>query len=261
VSHQSGLDADIGYYLVRKHSEKRFKSATAKTLDVAKTWTFFHGLLETGAVEYIFSDRKLMKPLYLYARDVAKVSQEHLIQWFPGTLTGRKGRGRIRHLKGHHNHIHIRVFSAGSKGNIAAVASRDLREKLSGLLSAAPVRVPDDHGHDHDHPDESAEASVAASDNVNPESVKPGQAVSPKPAKPRWSMTEISPAQPSGSRRRQNRQVRVAGLARLRAHQARTRARQVRRQLRARRLSRIENPADLTPQVKVPAEQTAGYPF
>lgn len=114
LSHQSGRDADIAYYLKSGHDEDNLKRATPRTLDVPRTWVFIQGLLEHANVEYIFSDRRLMPRLEKYARASSGLSAERLDEIFGS----KKKAGIIRHLRGHADHIHVR-FDAPS--SVAAV--------------------------------------------------------------------------------------------------------------------------------------------
>ena len=82
VSHQSGRDADIGYYLKTGHNTRLLKRARPNTLDVKRTWRFIESLIADDKVQYIFSDYRLMRKLYRYARDVKKVDEESLLKIF-----------------------------------------------------------------------------------------------------------------------------------------------------------------------------------
>ena len=128
-SHQSGRDADIGYYLKVGHNPKRLKLARTRTLDVPRTWTLFESLLADNKVEYIFSDRRLMRLLHRHARDVRKLSKEKLRAYFtgPGHI--------IRHLKGHADHIHVRFYAPESRAAVKEFVKRH------GAHSLKPVPV------------------------------------------------------------------------------------------------------------------------
>lgn len=131
LSHQSGRDADIGYYMKSGHDEGHFKRATARTLDVPRSWVFIESLVADDKVEYVFSDRRLMRKLKAHARDVAKVSPERLAELFG---SGKKA-GIIRHLRGHADHIHVRFRSPQS---VAAVKKYI---EVHGLKAIKPLPV------------------------------------------------------------------------------------------------------------------------
>jgi LysM repeat protein len=121
-SHQSGRDADIGYY-VKGQAPTRLMRVNRNTIDVPRTWTFFESLLKDGKVQFLFVDYRLQKVLYNHAKDVAKVPPEQLAKWF-SYPKARVVRGvPIRHLKGHADHMHVRFFNpqavANFKGYVA----------------------------------------------------------------------------------------------------------------------------------------------
>ncbi len=131
LSHQSGRDADIAYYLEAGHDETYLKRATARTLDVPRTWVFMQTLLESARVEYIFSDRRLMRRLETYARASSGLSAERLDEIF-----GTKQRaGIIRHLRGHADHMHVRFDAPAS---VAAVKEY---VKRHGIKAIKPLPV------------------------------------------------------------------------------------------------------------------------
>ncbi len=110
-SHQSGLDADIGYYFKVKKGEahpERFRTATPETLDAEKTWFLIRSFLDTGAVDKIFVDYSLQKPLY----DVARKDKGVKKAWLDKTFQYPRPKGHldgvIRHQKSHQHHFHIR---------------------------------------------------------------------------------------------------------------------------------------------------------
>lgn len=131
-SHQSGRDADIGYYF-RDGAPEALKRATPRTLDVARTWTFLESLLADDKVEYVFTDRRLERALYHYAKDEAKVPAEVLDRIFSYPHANKTG--ILRHLRGHADHLHVRFRSP-----LAVAAATDyVREH--GLAAIKPLPV------------------------------------------------------------------------------------------------------------------------
>lgn len=115
-SHQSGRDADIGYY-VKNQAPVRLMRVNRNTIDAPRTWTFFESLLKDGKVQFLFVDYRLQKVLYEHARDVEKVPVEQLAKWF-SYPKARVVRGvPIRHLKGHADHLHVRFFNPQAVAN------------------------------------------------------------------------------------------------------------------------------------------------
>ncbi len=107
-SHQNGLDIDIGYFHDGNRSVTRFQDATDGTLDAPKTLTLLEGLLRTGWVDLIFVDRKVQRPLI----DEAKTrgwSDDLVQRIFGEACDGGCRNAVVRHSKGHHNHLHLRV--------------------------------------------------------------------------------------------------------------------------------------------------------
>ncbi len=61
-SHQTGRDADIGYY-VKNAAPQTLVKVGPRDLDVPRTWTFMHSLLTKNQVIYLFVDYSLQPPL------------------------------------------------------------------------------------------------------------------------------------------------------------------------------------------------------
>ena len=113
-SHQSGRDADIGYYhsgCTRTDCEYRAVRASELTPDLQ--WTLFQYWIDNGLVDYIFVDYTLQEVLHEHARQ-AGVSQRRLEQLFQYPRGRHSSRGIIRHEPGHRTHFHVR-FSCGSR--------------------------------------------------------------------------------------------------------------------------------------------------
>lgn len=107
LSHQSGRDADIGYFIRGPYSHK-LKGLTLvnrRTIDVPKTWAFLSGMLKTGLIESAFIDYQLQKVLYRYAKKEGIWSEAELKKVFSYPLW--KGKV-ISHLRGHSDHMHVR---------------------------------------------------------------------------------------------------------------------------------------------------------
>jgi penicillin-insensitive murein endopeptidase len=103
LSHQSGRDVDMGYYLRGVGPQRHFSGATRSTLDLARQWAQIRFLLERGTVERMFIDYSLQIALVQYARRIGE-DPDYLAQVFE---YGGKGK-IITHSPGHRDHIHIR---------------------------------------------------------------------------------------------------------------------------------------------------------
>ncbi len=111
LSHQSGRDADIGYYTKGSYQPEYLQKIGPHQLDVERTWTFLHSFLKDDKVKYVFMDHRLQKPLYRYLKNELKLSPSLLSKYI--SYPRRKG-GIIRHLKGHADHIHVRFYAPQS---------------------------------------------------------------------------------------------------------------------------------------------------
>jgi len=132
LSHQSGRDADIGYYTRGRYQPEYLQRIGAHQLDVERTWTFLHSMLKADRVEYVFMDYRLQKPLYKYMRDVVKLPPKLLRRYISYP---RRNGGIIRHLKGHADHMHVRFYAPRSlEGGKAYL-------RKHGTKAVAPIPV------------------------------------------------------------------------------------------------------------------------
>ncbi|HRE90484.1 MAG TPA: penicillin-insensitive murein endopeptidase, partial [Myxococcota bacterium] len=112
-SHQSGLDADIGFYFKNqpKQGPRVNLSAMTSALDHELTWTLITALAgpneEASNVEYMFIGYGVQEKLYKWAQKQG-VPQKKLDWLFQYPRGSRSMNGLIRHEPGHDNHIHIR---------------------------------------------------------------------------------------------------------------------------------------------------------
>ncbi|MFH1533124.1 MAG: penicillin-insensitive murein endopeptidase [Pseudomonadota bacterium] len=107
LSHQSGRDADVGYYFVGNQRVGQFRTATCTDLDVEKTWTLIELLLSTGQVKYFFIDRRFHKLLFHQALAMGWAEEE--ARGLFEAPVGKSARsGLIRHIPGHKHHLHVR---------------------------------------------------------------------------------------------------------------------------------------------------------
>jgi penicillin-insensitive murein endopeptidase len=106
VSHQSGRDVDISYFLTAGHVW--YATATATNLDVARTWAFVRALLTETDVEMIFVDRRIQ--LLLRAHAIA-IGEDRA--WVDSIFQYGGGAARpiVVHVRGHATHLHVRFRS------------------------------------------------------------------------------------------------------------------------------------------------------
>jgi murein endopeptidase len=116
-SHQSGRDADIGFYFRKKPRSypRSFVVATADNIDFPATWALISALLrgagKPGGVERIYLTYQTQALFYRLARK-HKVPRARLDEWFQYPHGRRAARGLIRHWPGHTEHIHVRFRCA-----------------------------------------------------------------------------------------------------------------------------------------------------
>jgi murein endopeptidase len=103
-SHQSGRDADLGYYIRGQQSQRVFQYASRQNLDAARQWALIRHWLESGSVERIFMDHRLQATVFEYALGQGE-SREFLEEVFqyPGWNDAI-----ISHAPGHADHLHVR---------------------------------------------------------------------------------------------------------------------------------------------------------
>ena len=118
-SHQSGLDADIGYYY--RTPAIWYQRATAQNLDVARTWALVRALVEGGNVEMIFMDVSVQRLVQAHIATLPQGARppEDLFE------SPAKKDTIIRHAWGHATHFHVRFQDR------AAVA---LGQRLADIL-------------------------------------------------------------------------------------------------------------------------------
>ena len=105
-SHQSGADADVGYYYL--DGPGWYKKANAENLDRRLTWALIKALLTQGKVEYLFIDRSVQALLKEHA---LQVEPDHAwVEQLFGHPGGRAP-GTIRHARGHQTHMHVRFYN------------------------------------------------------------------------------------------------------------------------------------------------------
>lgn len=113
-THDLGIDADIGLFLRNGRPQNGFHDVRPAELDVEATWSLIQALLDTGNVQFILLDQRLMDRLRAHLLDDAgwSVSDVDAIFVSPSTRLSADRRGVIRHAPNHASHIHVRVTSA-----------------------------------------------------------------------------------------------------------------------------------------------------
>lgn len=130
VSHQSGRDVDLGYYLSEGH--RWYATANASNLDRARTWHLVRTLIADSDVDLILVDIQVQKILKAYAREIGE-DPAWLDQIFQ--VGGKSQRPVIFHAKGHATHLHVRFYSPAAQ----ELGRRAYRLLLARRLIAPPT--------------------------------------------------------------------------------------------------------------------------
>jgi hypothetical protein len=106
ISHQSGLDVDVGFFLKKDMPRRGFVYVRPEEIDLDRTWYFLETLLLTDRVQYVLMDYELQAGFFGYLQ--YGYSGKRLAYWlqYPQGIACRCG--VIRHAHGHHDHMHIR---------------------------------------------------------------------------------------------------------------------------------------------------------
>jgi penicillin-insensitive murein endopeptidase len=110
VSHQSGRDVDISYYLTKDH--RWYQTANASNLDLPRTWAFVRALVTESDLELLLMDIRVQKLVKQYAQSIGEDAA-----WLDDVFQyGNKSkRPLVFHVPGHASHLHIRFYAAASR--------------------------------------------------------------------------------------------------------------------------------------------------
>jgi hypothetical protein len=129
-SHQSGLDADVGFFY--RTQEAWYVApvgphGSADLLDVPRTWALLRALLDGGSVEVVYLDLRVQRLLAPHA----KLHPGALELDAVFDLDAKKDK-LLRHEWGHHTHFHVRFTDPAATALGARVERLDPR----GLVRA-----------------------------------------------------------------------------------------------------------------------------
>ena len=119
ASHQSGLDVDVGYYY--RVPAGWYEKATAKNLDLPRTWALVRAFVEGGNVDTIFMDLAVQRVVKAYVATLPNEEQP-VEEWFQSPT---KKDTTIRHAWGHATHFHVRFRDPDAEA---------LGERIKGML-------------------------------------------------------------------------------------------------------------------------------
>lgn len=121
-SHQSGRDADLGFYYQPGVDLQALKKRREQSIDVAANWALVRALATEVDVQFILVDRRIQKVLY----DFALASGEDK-DWLDTLFHGPNP--LVKHARHHRDHFHVRFF---------APRSQELGRRVQPLLAKRP---------------------------------------------------------------------------------------------------------------------------
>jgi len=104
-SHQSGRDADIGYYLAKNTQNETMHKVRPGEIDFAKTWSLLRCLITTDEVSRVYMDKTIQAAMADWLRTKKTMSEDDLQRLF--AVLGGEG-ALIRHAAKHDTHFHVR---------------------------------------------------------------------------------------------------------------------------------------------------------
>jgi penicillin-insensitive murein endopeptidase len=105
-SHQAGRDVDLNYYL--RGDQRWYSRTNAQNIDLPRSWALVKVLLRETEIDMIFIDSSIQRLL----ADHAVASGEDPA-WIDSLfqVRGKNGAAKIRHVRGHATHLHVRFFN------------------------------------------------------------------------------------------------------------------------------------------------------
>lgn len=121
-SHQSGRDADLGFYYQPGVDLQAMKKRREQSIDLAANWALVRALATEVDVQFILVDRRIQKVLYDFAL-AAGEDKDWLDTLFHGPNP------LVKHARHHRDHFHVRFF---------APRSQELGRRVQPLLAKRP---------------------------------------------------------------------------------------------------------------------------
>jgi murein endopeptidase len=119
-SHQSGRDADLGFYYREGVNLAAPTQTREKSIDVAMNWALVRSLIINADVQFILVDWRIQRVLYDYALAIGEKKE-----WLDKVLLGPDT--LVKHARRHRDHFHVRFFSP---------RSQELGRRLQPILAA-----------------------------------------------------------------------------------------------------------------------------
>lgn len=122
-SHQSGRDADIGFFYKNDVVPGGRRARREKLMDPARNWALIRTLVTETDVQMILVDRGIQKILRSYALGAGEDPS------FVNGLFGGGNKALIQHARHHKDHFHVRFY---------APRSQELGRRIQPLLAQRP---------------------------------------------------------------------------------------------------------------------------
>lgn len=122
-SHQSGRDADIGFYYPRGEDPGHLSKKRELAMDLAMNWALVKALVTLGDVQFIFVDKRIIARLYDFA-----LKQGEDKAWLD-QLFHAGAASLVRHARRHRDHFHVRYYAG---------RSQELGRRITPLLAKQP---------------------------------------------------------------------------------------------------------------------------
>lgn len=115
-SHQSGRDADIGYYIAGNIQNATMHRVNGGGVDHAKNWSLLRCFLEEGQVVRVYMDAGIQRAMSRYLLENSLASKALIARLFE-VRAAAGVRPLIKHAPLHDTHIHVRfACPAGDTG-------------------------------------------------------------------------------------------------------------------------------------------------
>lgn len=110
-SHESGRDADIGYYHSGCRRDCAYRAFEPDELDVERQWALLRYWIDRELIDYVFVDYEYQEVLYDWLRENG-ATRAQLSEWFQYPRGRDVASGIIRHWPNHADHLHVRFSCA-----------------------------------------------------------------------------------------------------------------------------------------------------
>lgn len=121
-SHQSGRDADLGFYYQAGVDLQAMKKRREHSIDLPANWALIRALATEVDVQFVLVDRRIQKVLYDYALSIGEDKG-----WLDSLFHGPDP--LVKHARRHRDHFHVRFY---------APRSQELGRRIQPMLAKRP---------------------------------------------------------------------------------------------------------------------------